>query len=242
MQGIFIYLENEMEETKKLRICRHCGNKTLFEEKGKYDYKDEEYEWNDEQERAMLSAFTEIKYRLLQCQTCNKPTLELEYEWYGRNEDHFEPYDMNSTIVKEVYPSETKLNNIPSLVEKRYKEALKVQHISPNAFAVMAGRTLEAALNDKGVEGKMLGNKLHNLTTSDLIPKQLQEMAKQINKLRVFGAHDVEEDVIEEDVPIILSFVEAILEYLYIAPAKLAAVQSRLDKTSSDKDNNEPKH
>lgn len=44
------------------------------------------------------------------------------------------------------------------------------------------------------------------------------------------GAHDAEDTVTEEDVPIILDFLEAILEYLYVAPAKIAAVQARQKK------------
>ena len=43
------------------------------------------------------------------------------------------------------------------------------------------------------------------------------------------GAHAVADEVRKEDVPIILEFIEAILEYLYVAPAKVAKVQVRLD-------------
>jgi hypothetical protein len=52
---------------------------------------------------------------------------------------------------------------------------------------------------------------------------------------RNLGAHDAEDDVTEEDVPIILDFLEAILEYLYVATAKIAAVQARLSKTQAVK-------
>ena len=43
------------------------------------------------------------------------------------------------------------------------------------------------------------------------------------------------DDVTEEDVPIILDFLEAILEYLYVAPAKVAALQVRLTKADEKK-------
>jgi hypothetical protein len=57
------------------------------------------------------------------------------------------------------------------------------------------------------------------------------ETAHQLRKIRNFGAHNAEYDLTEEDVPVILDFIEVILEYLYIAPAKIAAVQARLKKT-----------
>ncbi len=44
------------------------------------------------------------------------------------------------------------------------------------------------------------------------------------------GAHEDkhEDEVSAEDVPVIFDFVDAILEYLYIAPAKIDAVKARL--------------
>ena len=47
-----------------------------------------------------------------------------------------------------------------------------------------------------------------------------------VEELRNLGAHDAEDEITEADVPIILDFLEAILEYLYVAPARVAAVQA----------------
>jgi hypothetical protein len=47
-----------------------------------------------------------------------------------------------------------------------------------------------------------------------------------VKELRNLGAHDAEDEITEADVPIILDFLEAILEYLYVAPARVAAVQA----------------
>jgi hypothetical protein len=64
-----------------------------------------------------------------------------------------------------------------------------------------------------------------------IIPQTLAEMAQQLRQIRNLGAYDANDEVTEEDVPIIMDFLEAILEYLYVAPAKIAAVQARLKKT-----------
>jgi hypothetical protein len=53
-------------------------------------------------------------------------------------------------------------------------------------------------------------------------------MAQQLRLIRNLGAHNAGDEVTEEDVPIILDFLEAILEYLYVAPAKIEVVRQRL--------------
>jgi hypothetical protein len=57
-------------------------------------------------------------------------------------------------------------------------------------------------------------------------------MASQLKQLRNLGAHAGRDTVTEEDVPIMLDFVEAILEYLSVASAKLAIVRARFEGAS----------
>ncbi len=128
--------------------------------------------------------------------------------------------------------AKTPLTTLPEMIEKKYLAALKVQYIEPSACAVLVGRTLEAVCNYEKATGKRLSDKVNNLANSNRIPRTLAEMAHQLRQIRNFGAHDAEDEVTEEDVPIILDFLDAILEYLYVAPAKIAAVQARLKKSS----------
>jgi hypothetical protein len=106
-----------------------------------------------------------------------------------------------------------------------------VRYVEPNAFAVMVGRTLETACNHENAQGRDLTTKLNHLASTGRIPKTLADMAHQLRQIRNLGAHDAEDEVTEADVPIIQDFLEAILEFLYVAPAKIAAVQARLKKT-----------
>ncbi|MFL5699366.1 MAG: DUF4145 domain-containing protein [Ktedonobacteraceae bacterium] len=78
----------------------------------------------------------------------------------------------------------------------------------------------------------LLAQRLDKLAASGRIPLPLAQMALQIKQLRNLGAHAAEDEVNEVDVPIILDFLEAILEYLYVAPAKIEAVRARLNRTS----------
>jgi hypothetical protein len=61
-------------------------------------------------------------------------------------------------------------------------------------------------------------------------------MAQKLRLLRNLGAH-VDEDgdeVGSVDIPFIIEFVETILEYLYIAPVKLAKVEERIKRKDSE--------
>jgi hypothetical protein len=70
--------------------------------------------------------------------------------------------------------------------------------------------------------------KLNDLAVSGRMPQTLAQMGQQLRVIRNMGAHDAEDEVTADDIPIILDLIEAILEYLYVAPAKIAAAQNRL--------------
>jgi Domain of unknown function (DUF4145) len=195
-------------------LCGHCGNKTTFEERG--NYYTQEPVINDERE----IVWGTISWHLIECKTCSKPTLiEVTLDK--------PPLEVQRTL----YPSiQTKLTNLPQKVERAYTAALRVRNIEPNACAVLVGRTLEAACNHEEAQGRTLAQKLNYLAQNGRIPNTLAEMARQLKELRNLGAHDAEDEVTEEDVPVILDFLEAILEYLYVAPARINAVRARLTR------------
>jgi Domain of unknown function (DUF4145) len=195
-------------------LCGHCGNKTTFEERG--NYYTQEPILNDERK----IVWETISWHLFECKTCSKPTLiELTPDK--------PPFEVQRTL----YPSiQTKLTNLPQKIERAYTAAIKVKNIEPNACAVLVGRTLEAACNHEEAQGRTLAQKLNYLAQNGRIPNTLAERARQLKELRNLGAHDAEDEVTERDVPIILDFLEAILEYLYVAPAKIEAVRARLTR------------
>jgi hypothetical protein len=202
MEDNYGYGGVEMPEERKRMVCAHCGNQTILVVRAEYRKKD--FDWYSPGLKE-----NHIHWSILQCETCDGISVhEMSYSTLaGVQHSNYK--------LKVLYPlSRPELPNLPVKVQKAYKDALKVQKVEPNACAVAAGRTLEAACNHE----KALG-------------KTLAEMAQQLRQLRNLGAHDAEDEISEEDVPIILDFLEAILEYLYVAPAKVAAVQARLKKT-----------
>lgn len=195
-------------------LCGHCGNNTTYEQRGEYQIKIPQY---DAENKTWVE--DQIQWVVDECMTCHKPTLT---EYY---------LDAIAVDVqgKVLYPStQAKLTNLPPKIERAFTAAIKVKNIEPNACAVLVGRTLEAACNHEQAQGRTLAQKLNYLAQNGRIPNTLAEMARQLKELRNLGAHDAEDEVTEQDVPIILDFLEAILEYLYVAPAKIEAVRARL--------------
>ncbi len=207
-----------MSDKSKLMLCPHCGNRTVLE--GRAEYRDVTVDWDSDANKLYIT-----HWRILQCLSCRKIVLQ---QTSHSETDNYLPADFEEKILYPVV--RPTLTNLPVTIERAYRAALKVQNIEPNACAVLVGRTLEAACNHENANGKVLADKLNYLAESGRIPPTLAQMARQLKQLRNLGAHDAEDEITEEDVPIILDFLEAILEYLYVAPAKIAAVQARLNR------------
>ncbi len=220
-----------MTDTRVLK-CVHCGKQAVFQ------VRSEGTQYGASLPKDLYNidydAITITTWRILECVLCSKPTIVQETVEYCFECGDYRAAEVQSAETIVLYPEpkiRTPLTDLPETMEKKYLAALKVQDIEPSACAVLAGRTLEAVCNHEKAVGRTLADKINNLLTSNRIPKTLAEMAGQLRQIRNLGAHDAEDEVTEEDVPIILDFLEAILEYLYVAPAKIAAVQARLKKT-----------
>jgi Domain of unknown function (DUF4145) len=221
---------------KKVMRCGHCGKDTLFEVKAE-GTRGGIVSADDLMKHSEYDADTMTTWRVLECNLCHEPTLLEEAVMYevdtygeiaGVLQQRVEPIKASESIL---YPGKTPLDGLPKEIETRYLKALKAQDVEPSVFAVMIGRTLEAVCNHEQVPGRNLKEQIDNLIQFDRIPKPLSEMAHQIRQIRNLGAHDAEDEVSKKDVPIIREFIDAILEFLYIVPAKTAAIQARLKKT-----------
>ena len=117
---------------------------------------------------------------------------------------------------------------MPEAIRVCYAEAVRIQKIAPNAYAVMLRRSLEALCDDRGVKKGSLHVRLLELAKRGEIPPILAEMTSVLRSLGNAGAHYDQQKI---TVPITWAmdeFFRAILEYVYVAPSKLDAFRSRL--------------
>jgi hypothetical protein len=89
---------------------------------------------------------------------------------------------------------------------------------------------LETVANEEGAEGDDLFEKLDDLARKGRIPEPLAEAAHELRRLGNLGAHDAAIDLGPDDVPAIEDLADAFLEYLYRAPAKVAAVRASVEE------------
>jgi hypothetical protein len=225
-------LSDELNETKAIGHCIHCNNFTLMLTRKIYNYKDDRVilgEIIGNEDELEKEPHQELIWLIQECFVCKKLSLKEKIL-------HFDFGDSTTCWIQDkiLYPVDTvSSNSIPSPIEKAYDAALKVK-TNPNSFALLAGHTLESMCRYEQAQGKNLHEKLKYLAQKGRIPDTLAEMAQQVRLLRNLAVHNAEDNVTEKDVPIILEFLGAILEYLYVAPAKIKAVQTRLTKNDED--------
>ena len=205
--------------------CGHCQNLANCKVRASYEYEDD-----DEYDSRYIYTF---KWHILQCPACSRP-LFLETVKTSAIFADEEPF----LKEKVLFPLERNLGYlgaVPDDVRRSYEAALKVQNIEPNAFAVLVGRTLEIICRQEKASGKRLMDKLDFLANSGRIPQVLAQMSQNLRLLRNLGAH-IDEDgdeVDKKDIPFIIEFVDAILEYLYIAPIKISRIEKRIKRKQS---------
>lgn len=203
-------MENQKKSKSKVRECFHCGNRAPMEIVGTYN------------DTIVLGdpPYTDVVYYnwlLLICPSCMKPTLE-EILRTTLDQDIDEGWPVHETTL---YPSQIQVEYLPEKVKTSYQSALKVRNVELNAFAVLIGRTLDIICNERNAKGNTLYEKLNDLSSRNEIPGRLADMAQGIRVLRNIGAHADLGEIVQEDVPILIDFCEAILEYLYKAPSRL---------------------
>ncbi len=74
--------------------------------------------------------------------------------------------------------------------------------------------------------------KVDYLLKSASIPPLLADVAHLGRQIGNLGAHFDKQEVTEEDISAMLDFLEIILQYLYVVPAKVIEVKARLMRNS----------
>lgn len=159
---------------------------------------------------------------LYRCPRCEKATLEEDW-WCDEISD---PETDTST---QLFPTPRDNSAIPARVLQAYWEANRVKGEAPSLYAVGIRRTVEAVCKDQGATKGSLEDMLDRMAEEGRLPGQLAAMGHQLRARGNLGAHVDDVEVTRDDIPVIEEFADAILEYVYRAPAKIAAAQTSLD-------------
>jgi hypothetical protein len=199
--------------------CPHCGNETTQEVIFETSISETFYLSSDPDD----SCDFDITYYLTKCITCNSLSLFYDAEFYDNQGNLSE-----ATLC---YPEHKKLGiEIPSTVANTYREASRIRNISSEAFAVMIRRGLEFLCQDKKAKGETLKNQLEDLGSKGIIPNTLVEMGDALRFLGNIGAHATNYKIDRTEIKVMDDFFLAMLEYVYIAPAKLTQLKESIKK------------
>jgi len=157
-------------------------------------------------------------YFVVRCETCKKILL-----YYSVDDDNFHS-------SKLLWPNIGLDKSVTQEVSRIYEEAIRIKYIAPNAFAVQIRRALEALCKDRGTKNRVLAEQLKELADKGEIPKTLSEASDIIRLIGNVGAHANDVDVHPLQAMAIDDFFKAIVEYVYISPAKIREFKERMNQ------------
>lgn len=197
-----------------LKICPHCGNHTPHKLVFSHSYKGT---WYGSDGKASTDESNPISTdTIFECATCHDISLYSTHEYQ----------DEAPTLM---YPKSAELDkSVPQSIANNYREAKTVQNISPNAFAVLIRRALEALCDDRAVPAGRLQQRLEQLAHKGEIPPILAEITSVLRTLGNSGAHNTNQNVTVPMTWKMDDFFRALIEYVYIAPSKLAEFREKI--------------
>lgn len=215
-------ISENMPSKPQVLICPHCGNKSPQELLQRVLGPEEIISGDKEFPDMSLGTY----YFLVKCASCDE--VSLFGDWEGND-------DLGDLETAKLLYPQSILDRIasdsPAEIVQDYREAQRVAKISPLAASVLFRRALEGICLQQKASGNNLKEKIVDLAKRGIIPEALSKMADAIRYVGNRGAHSGEENVDFDEVKLLDDFLGAILEYVYVAPAKLAKLSEKLKKT-----------
>jgi len=215
-------LDEPRGEIQRVAFCPHCGNRAPQRLLLKHDY-DHPYSFVLEEDgNSYLEKEEGSSYFVAVCTTCDEVLLYNQYR-YKVGVENFTHADL-------LYPEGIELErSVPDKVRACYAEAARIRRTAPNAYVVMIRRALEALCDDRGTKGRPLKSRLSELASRGEMPALLVEVTSVLRVIGNTGAHHSEAAVSPDLVWLVDELFRTVLEYVYIAPKRLASFRQRLE-------------
>jgi hypothetical protein len=209
-----------MSDIQNVAFCPHCGNTAPQRLAYQHTYVTTGYALDDE---SRIQDGPPCTYYVAICSTCEE--ILLYHSICGVvSDEHF-------TRAALLYPKSGELHeSVPAPVRGSYSEAARIRNVAPNAYAVMVRRALEAICDDRGIPPGSLHKRLEELVGRGEIPPRLAEMSAVLRILGNTGAHSAPKSVTVPMTWAMDEFFRAIVEYVYVAPSKIAEFSKRLQR------------
>jgi hypothetical protein len=205
-----------MKTNEQIEHCNHCGNRTSHKILHVTTSREEVYNTKEPSDRYEIDTY----YVLTKCKTCDCVSLFCDYTGIGDISESFLVYPIDKS------PRE----HVPKKIGDSYREALKVEKLSPKAYAILMRQTLELLCKDRSALGRNLAEQIKYLASKQIIPTTLAEMSDTLRILGNIGAHGDDYQFDPLEIAAMKDFINATLEYVYVAPATLEKVKESIKK------------
>lgn len=124
--------------------------------------------------------------------------------------------------------------SIPEIVAEQIQEAQRSE--APRTKCMLYRASMEFALREFGFsekKGQPLGSIIRELSKKTLIPDALADMCDQVAAFGNWGLHWSETEITDADASAAKSITLAVLEYLFVLPAKVRFAKIRSDEARS---------
>lgn len=204
----------------RVLVCPHCGNRTPHKLVFTHEYPEIYYNVDGTPSEGPDPP---SEYAVYECGTCHDISL-FSY-----------PAVMGFDYGSLVYPPGNDLHeSVPLSVARNFQDAKRIQNISPNGFAVLVRRSLEAMCDDRSVPAGTLAKRLETLAKSGEIPPVLAEITAVLRILGNSGAHNTDQNVTVPMTWAMDQFFRAVVEYVYVAPSRLEQFRKKSSSIADD--------
>jgi hypothetical protein len=210
------------EPRKHVAFCPHCGNRAPQRIVFEHTYRDTWY--GDDGKEIPHDEGPDSEAIVCICETCNGV---LVYDGVTYSDSGHWPELM--------YPRNTSLpSSVPGAVRRIYGEAAIVKQNAPNAFAIMVRKGLEAICDDRAAPEGSLAVRLKYLVEKGEMPPVLAELTDVLRVVGNAAAHGSLQTITAPMTWAIDEFFRAIVEYVYVAPRKVAEFRDRLSSIKDE--------
>ena len=180
----------------------------------------------------MLEPFTWLAYS---CATCGGLNIFGDFLQTFADPDDWQRSRLHPRGAELTPPTHTvtPADPVPWKVVDLYREIWPLRHRSPAAFVGQLRRILEFIAKDKGAKGRDLFHKLQDMTAQGVLPGYFGQMSDLLRKVGNLGAHAADEEVNIWDAELMDDFFRSIVEYVYVAPARVWRMEQRMRSRES---------
>lgn len=217
----------------ELLECATCGNFAQHNLEHKYVADTLNDQLDDGTK--VYEPFTRLSYSCTTCRALNVYGDHLHLNqgvFEGKELKDYRLYPRGALILPPRHMLSPK-EPVPRNILKLYEEVWPIRHKAPSAFVGQIRRLLEYICDDQGATGKTLFKKLESLADKGVFPGHIENITDMLRLVGNMGAHATDAELDTWDAAHIDDFFRFVVEYVYIAPAKLKRMSERLSVRSN---------